>query len=1557
MKQSGLTSRGGHLAGFGLVVLLLVGSAAVSYLNARLLREDSWAVEQTHLVLEALDNVQLAVVDAETGQRGFLLTGEKQYLEPYTLALATIERRVARLDSLTESQSHQQDRLRAINRAIEAKLVELAETLRLYASGGFDAAQQLVKQDSGKREMDVLRDAIREMKDSERAALEQRTLESRTTFQIAVLSGLMSAILGVAAVIMLGHHVHRSYREREQSAQRLGEESEKLEITLKSIGDGVITTDTKGKVTMMNHAAESLTGWSMGDALGQPLEHVFHIVQETSGKVVENPALQAMSELKIVGLANHTVLIAKDGTRCAISDSAAPIHSAKGELLGSVLVFRDVSAKRDFERGVDFHNRLLSLTIDVGNALGSGESFSDSLQRCCEALIDHVKGAIARIWTYDPVEQLLHLQASAGSVVRPNDPHKTVQLGKYKIGRIAETRRWFHVNWLVGDPMFPDQQWVKQEGLVSFAGYPLVVGDRLVGVMAFYARHELQKLSLEIMGAIAQDIAVGIDRQRMIAEDRENRRLLEVTLESIGEAVLTTDAEGRITFMNQVAQDVSGWTAAEALGKTFEKIILLDLPDGIEGGVNLARNLLIDGKRADSKHHVLLHHKQGHDIPVEYNGAPIIVDNHTVGVVLVFRNVSEQLKNQHERELLLERVDNERLLLESVLEALPAGVIIADAKGRLTHINGALKKIWGDATPMSQGIDEYGEWKGWWPETGQRIEPNEWAMARALMHGEICPGEEVVIERFDGETATIINSASPIRDSTGTIIGGVVAEVDITELTDTQAALRDTRARLNALLEAGELGTWEWDIANDLVFADQNLESIFGIEQSTAEGVPLNRYLSSVYTEDRERVDAALRQAAASSERLEVDYRITAPKGSVRWMVARGRVEEDSSGKPTRLAGMVVDVTERRKAELALEDSRKFLEETLDALPSHVAVLDDQGVILIVNRAWREFAIANDYQGDTFGVASSYLESCQEVGHGEASRIGSDAAVGIRRVLAGELLHFHWEYACQAPGEQRWFMMSVNPFNSSSGLRVIVSHEDITSRVLAEQSVRESEERFRTLADNMSQFSWMADADGSIFWYNKRWFDYTGTTLDEMQGWGWTKVHHPDHVDRVVKKIQHCWDSGELWEDTFPLRGKDGEYRWFLSRANPIYDDSGKIVRWFGTNTDITEHRELEQALLDADQRKDHFLATLGHELRNPLAGILGGIEVLESAEPDSKEQFESQQIIMRQVRFMERLVDDLLDVSRIVRGKVTLRKELVDLRQMVEEVVNDAFHGFVELNIRLSSWLPEQPVYCRGDRERLRQVFTNLLHNARKFTEAGGSVQVELRLSVNEDFVEFIVSDTGIGMTESTQNSIFQPFLQADVSLGRTRGGLGLGLSIVRGLVELHSGSVDVKSHGLGQGSTFVVSLPVVQDAIEARTVELPVEKHSNIGALNVLVVDDRRDASYPLVRFLKQAGHSVQTAVDGPGAVDAALRLRPDVILCDIGLPVFDGYEVARRLRAEEGFGEALMIAVTGYGQPHDKSNAEAAGFDAHLVKPVDRNELIDAIESWAIASGKVD
>ena len=524
-----------------------------------------------------------------------------------------------------------------------------------------------------------------------------------------------------------------------------------------------------------------------------------------------------------------------------------------------------------------------------------------------------------------------------------------------------------------------------------------------------------------------------------------------------------------------------------------------------------------------------------------------------------------------------------------------------------------------------------------------------------------------------------------------------------------------------------------------------------------------------------------------------------------------------------------------------------------------------------------------------------------------------------------------------------YFDLSLQPLldENNSVVGVILFGTEVTPEVLQKQALQESEERFRLLADNISQLAWMADETGWIFWYNKRWYDYTGTTLEQMQGWGWKAVHHPDHIDRVVEKLQRSWDTGEAWEDTFPLRCSQGEYRWYLSRALPIRDRDGVIVRWFGTNTDVTAQLEAEQELRMADRKKDEFLATLAHELRNPLAPLRSGLELMEVLEGQPDKMREVRQTMLRQTEQLVVLVDELLDISRLTRGTYTLRKSSVKLQTVLSDAVALSRPLLKAAGQTLKLSILNEDVFLNADSHRLVQVFGNLLNNASKYSPPGDEIHLTAALDGSDIVVS--ISDRGVGVAPEMQETIFEMFAQVRRPKRDGYGGLGVGLTLVKALVEMHSGRVMVQSEGLGCGSTFTVRLPIVEAPSGRSSETEPVLVESTDWAgMRVLVVDDNRTAAKFFQMILESDGHEVRQAGDGEEGCKLAEELRPHIVFMDIGMPKMNGYEAARWIR-KQPWGEALtLVAVSGWGQEADKAQAREAGFDHHLTKPAPAREV---------------
>jgi PAS domain S-box-containing protein len=875
-------------------------------------------------------------------------------------------------------------------------------------------------------------------------------------------------------------------------------------VTLASIGDAVITTDTAGRVTFLNPVAEALTGWALSEAQGQALETVFRIVNEEGRRTAESPATRALREGVIVGLANHTLLIARDGTERSIDDSAAPIRDDQGTVAGVVLVFRDISDRRRLER-------------EIADARAYAENIVATVR---EPLV--------------VVDAELRVRSASRSFYRTFHvtPEETEGRYLYDLG---------NGQWDIPRLRALLEEIRPQNG--HFDDFEVEHTFPTIGrrTMLLNARriHRPGNHTELILLAI-EDIT---ERKQAEAAVRAQREWSRVTLSSIGDAVIVTDAQGRVTFLNPVAQDLTGWQQ-EALQK--------ELPE-------------------------------------------------------VFRIVHEATR---------------RAVESPVSRVLREGTVVGLAS------------------------------------------------------------RNTVLIRKDGREVPVDDSSAPIRDERGHIAGVV------------------------------------------LVFRD------------TSE----------------------LRQARAALEASEVRY-------------------------------------------------RRLFETAQDA-------------ILILDAGTGHVMDANPFVADLLGYSHAELV-----------------------------------------GKELWQI----------GL-------------------------FRDIAASRTAFR-------------------------ELQ------------------------EKGYIRYEDLPLETKQGA-RVNVEFVSNVYAVNDHQVIQCNIR-DITDRKRAEEALKEADHRKDEFLAMLAHELRNPLAPIRTAAQVLRLKGPAEPHLQLARDVIERQVQQLTRLVDDLLDLSRISRGKLNVQLEPVDLATVITRAVEISRPLIDARKHHLEVSLPGQAVQVEGDPARLAQVVSNLLNNAAKYTEEGGRIWLtvepasERRRRPREVLLR--VRDTGVGIAADMLPSIFEMFTQVQGSVSRSEGGLGVGLTLVRSLVELHGGSVTALSEGLGQGSEFVVRLPLLQKppppAPAAR--EQPTRTRK-APPRRILVVDDNTDAAETLALLLRLIGHEVRTAYDAPTALDVARAQPPDVVLLDIGLPGTDGLEVARRLRQNLGLNDALLVALTGYGQDEDRRRSHKAGFNAHLVKPVDLDAL---------------
>jgi PAS domain S-box-containing protein len=520
----------------------------------------------------------------------------------------------------------------------------------------------------------------------------------------------------------------------------------------------------------------------------------------------------------------------------------------------------------------------------------------------------------------------------------------------------------------------------------------------------------------------------------------------------------------------------------------------------------------------------------------------------------------------------------------------------------------------------------------------------------------------------------------------------------------------------------------------------------------------------------------------------------------------------------------------------------------------------------------------------------------------------------------------------------------VKPFGARELLaRVHARLEVAAERRRREDALKQSEERFRRLMDALPALVSYVGSDLRYQFNNRAYTEWFGHAADQLRGRHLRDVLGEKAFEQLRPKLEEALAGRAVVFDSI-VDYKDGGPRNVSVNYVPDIGEDGVTRGFYALITDQSARQRAEQALRDADRRKDEFLAMLAHELRSPLAPIRSAAEVLRMGQAPAAQW--AREVIERQTQHLTRLVDDLLDVSRITRGMVTIRREPVDVAAVVQRSVETSRPMIDARHQHLSVSIPERSVRVEGDLTRLVQVMANLLNNAAKYTEETGHIWVEVRDEGEK--VAISVRDDGMGLSAELLPHVFDLFTQAARSLDRSQGGLGVGLTLVRRLVELHGGTVEARSEGPGRGSEFIVRMPVL-DRDEVRgEAAAPTGAADPFGRqLRVLVVEDHRDSADMMAYLIKIAGHSVETAEDGRSALQAALAAPPDVVVCDIGLPGMNGYELAAQIRQQPVLSRVRLIAVSGYGREEDRRRARDAGFDAHVTKPVEPDVLHSVLQ----------
>jgi PAS domain S-box-containing protein len=1096
---------------------------------------------------------------------------------------------------------------------------------------------------------------------------------------------------------------------------------------------------------------------------------------------------------------------------------------------------------------------------------------------------------------------------------------------------------------------------------------------------------------------ITRVVPFGAGANRHVIVSHENitsRKLIEIALreseesyrilaQTASDVIIKIDAGSTILFINRAGERVFGYKASEMIGQSLTMIMPEDLREAHLKGI--ARYLQThEQKLTWESMEIPALHKDGHIFPMEISfGASEQQGRHFF--IAVARDITGR-----------KQTEKATAHLAAIVKSSDDAIVSKDLNGIITSWNKGAERIFGYTAAEAVG-------KSITILIPTHLLDEEKEIIKRIRQGVQVNHFNTVRRRKDGTDINISLTVSPIQDEAGNIIGASKIARDITERVRTEEVLRENQMMLALAMQSSRMGAWERDVATGVVIWSEELEDIFGLEKGGFEQT-MEAYNRLVYEDDREQVQEEVARAIEQRRAYSIEFRFYHADGGIRWMEGRGQAVYSDKGEPVRLYGIGIDITERKKAE---------------------------------------------------------------------------------------------------------------------------------------EKLRESEEMLQSLADSVPQFVWMAEPDGRRFWYNQRWYDYTGKTFDDMKGLGWQSVHHPEHLPDTLKNWQHSIATGEPFEMEYPLRRADGAFRWFLTRMIPLRDSEGRIVRWFGTNTDIDDSRQAQAKLIAAERRaaedyqtllgrivplaqtlgtsrdlltiyrtvgeftrasmpcsaffisfydaeknlriaayvcgengevdisslppmplakdggpnsqaifekksvivnrymdlmknrphviveedgvnpnsslvvpmkvmnriigtfevqayennafsdehvvalemvanlaavaienvrlleveakarqeaeaanraKDEFLSVLSHELRTPLNAMLGWTRMMKSGILDEARTAQAIETIERNARLQNNLIEDLLDVSRIISGKMRIETEEVDIVAVVKTCVETAKPSAEEKNISLTFKSDAPAQKLSGDAMRLQQIVNNLLNNAVKFTPAGGIISVTLEQTGGA--VHLKVADTGIGISKEFLPLIFDRFRQADSTTKRSHSGLGLGLTIVRHLTELHGGRIEVSSGGEGLGSAFTICLPIVSTADVITSPPFSIYQSKNAERLKgakILLVDDDCEGVQPLQIFLETQQADVHCADSARDALEKIAEHRFDVLVSDIGMPEMDGYELigeARRLTDGKYFLPA--IALTAYASTQDRERAISAGYQTHLSKPVDFDQFLAVINN---------
>ncbi|QEG31319.1 Autoinducer 2 sensor kinase/phosphatase LuxQ [Gemmata obscuriglobus] len=1410
------------------------------------------------------------------------------------------------------------------------------------------------------------------------------------------------------------------------------------QTALASIGDGVVTTDAAGRVTFLNPVAEGLTGWAAADARGRPLTEVFRIVNETTRKAVENPALRALQTGTIVGLANHTVLIARDGSERPIDDSASPIRDETGAVAGAVLVFRDITERKKAEIaqarlaaivessddaiiGKDLDGTIRSWNRGAERAFGY--TAAEAVGRSITLLVPperlgEERDILDRLGRGERVEQFETVRvrkdgrrvdvALTVSPIRDAEGHIT---GASKVARdVTAAKRAERT-----------RAAALQAGEVGTYHWD-VAADRITGDRNFAAIFGV--LTDDRPAAPVGDFLTVIhpdDRDRVGAEIR---RTLDTGAPFRSEYRVTGPAGERWLVARGTVERAADGGAVSWAG------VVIDITDRkrAENDLAASRARLDYAVRASGigfwycdlpfdvlqwdervKAHFWLPPDARVTIDTFYDR--IHPDDREPTRAAIERSIADRAGyDVHYRTVdpgtgaekwvraiggtyydeagapkrfdgVTLDVTDQRRAEAAVRESSDRFAIVARATNDAVwdwdmRTNG----VWwneGVTTLFGHARHDVGGDAAWWYE---HIHPDDRERVVTGVHAVIDRGgaswsDEYRFRKADGGYATVLDRGHAIHEG-GKTVRLVGAMQDVTERRRAEEQLRDSEQRFRSLFEsmdegycvvepvldpAGAAVDYRYLLVNPALEAHTGLKDIVG--RTAREIMP---------THERHWIEGYARVAETGRPFRRTDR--VADLG--RWFdVSAFRVGPPGS---RQVGVLFTDISDRKRAEAMLREKDERLQLLVDRARDYA--------VLVTDRDGRVIEWAGGAEGITGFAPADVLGRPADVIFTPADRA---AGVPAREM----------ELAAREgrAEDKRWHVRKDGSEFFADGVMVPLRDEDGAlhgfGKVFRDATPRKrTEEGVQFLADASASLAELVDyqstlqrianlaVGGFADWCVVDLVDEDGrrerlavTAAEPADVSAARAADTPADPAGAAEVVPHVLRTGEPevvtdLAEADPATAPQGPERLEKLRALGVRSymcvplrSRGRVIggmtflsssprRRFGPDelrvaqnlaervTVAIENAQLYRTLQEQDRRKDEFLATLAHELRNPLAPVRNGVQILRLSGV-GEAAGRTLNMMDRQLGHLTHLVDDLMDVARVSSGKVVLRNDRVSLKAVVDaavetsrQAVEAAGHEFV---LRVAA----EPLLLSADHTRLVQVLANLLNNAAKYTPQGGRIVLSAQRDGGDAVVT--VSDTGVGIPADMLPKVFELFAQVGTSIERSQGGLGIGLTLVKRLVEMHGGTVRAESPGPGRGSTFTVRLPLAAAPADAPAL-LRAPGGGAANRLDILVVDDNRDAAESMALLLEMRGHRVKAAHDGPEALKLLATYRPQLILLDLGLPGMSGYEVARRIRESAALRGVTLAALTGWGQEEDRRRTKEAGFDHHLTKPADPAEL---------------